>query len=88
MIFTIRVFPWLVLPIMTVYEYEIRYGDTEEGLVQGTHRVPNRPPSRDPTRPRKEGDYAVINTSVWYIVNASESRVLMECYPLFSFSFF
>jgi len=50
--------------IMTVYEYEARYGDTEEGLAQGTRRVPNRPPSRDPTRPRKQEDYALLNESL------------------------
>jgi len=49
--------------IMTVYEYEARYGDTLEGLAQGTRRVPNRPPSRDPTRPRKEEDYVLLDTS-------------------------
>lgn len=50
--------------IMTVFEYESRYGDTEEGLGQGTRRVPNRPPSRDPTRPRKQEDYALLNESL------------------------
>ena len=77
-----------MLPIMTTYECEIRYGDTKEGLAQGTHRVPSRLPSRDPTRPRKEGDYAVRNTSVRCIVNASESRVLPECYALVFVVFF
>lgn len=48
---------------MTVYEYEARYGDTLEGLAQGTRRVPNRPASRDPTRPRKEEDYVLLDTS-------------------------
>lgn len=47
---------------MTTYECEIRYGDTKEGLAQGTHRVPSRLPSRDPKRPRKEGDYATNST--------------------------
>ncbi|XP_078373230.1 sperm-associated antigen 17-like isoform X2 [Oculina patagonica] len=50
--------------IMTVYEYEARYGDTQEGLAQGTRRVPNRPPSRDPTRPRKEEDYALLDAAL------------------------
>ncbi|XP_068698646.1 sperm-associated antigen 17-like [Montipora foliosa] len=47
--------------IMTVYEYEARYGDSEGGLGTETRRVPNRPPSRDPTRPRKQEDYALLN---------------------------
>lgn len=46
---------------MTAYEYENRYGDQDDGLANGTSRVPNRPPSRDPTRPRKSVEYALIN---------------------------
>ena len=46
---------------MTVYEYEARYNDSEEGLGKGTRRVPNRPPSRDPTRPRKQENYTLLN---------------------------
>jgi len=47
--------------IMTVCEYEARYNDSEEGLGKGTRRVPNRPPSRDPTRPRKQENYTLLN---------------------------
>lgn len=46
---------------MTVYEYEARYSDSEEGLGKGTRRVPNRPPSRDPTRPRKQENYTLLS---------------------------
>jgi len=46
---------------MTSYEYENRCSVQDSGLASGTVRIPNRPPSRDPTRPRKAVDYALID---------------------------